>query len=58
MLVKALTSFTGHLLNMAVNEVREITDKEILSDLLAAGYVEEVKPKGGGKGESKRDSSK
>ena len=40
---KALVSFSG-LISMAKNEVREIKDKEIIKDLLEAGYIEEVKP--------------
>lgn len=28
---------------MAENEVREIKDKEIVKDLLKAGYIEEIK---------------
>jgi hypothetical protein len=60
MLVKAKNSFTCTTINMAVGEVREITDQEILSDLLNAGYVEEVKHttmEGGAKVESKRTNS-
>lgn len=45
MLVKANNSFTGQSINMTVGEVREITDKVILDDLLQAGHVEEVKQK-------------
>lgn len=59
MLVKAKTSFTGATINMAIGEVREITDKEVLSDLLEAEYVEEVKQtttKGGKENESKRSN--
>ena len=40
---KALVSFSG-IISMAKNEVREIKDKEIINDLLKAGYIEEVKP--------------
>lgn len=39
MLVKALTSFAGKV-SMYEGEVREITDKAIVDDLLRAGYVE------------------
>ena len=42
MLYKALTSFGGAI-SMAEDEVREITDKAIVEDLLKAGYIEEVK---------------
>lgn len=38
MLVKAIKSFSG-VVAMSVNEVRNITDNEILTDLLHAGYV-------------------
>lgn len=38
---KALVSFSG-LINMTKGEVREIKDKEIIKDLLKAGYIEEV----------------
>lgn len=40
--VKAKISFAG-VVTMGVGEVRDITDKEILKDLLQAGYVEEIK---------------
>ena len=40
---KALISFSG-LINMSKDEVKEIKDKEIIKDLLKAGYIEEVKP--------------
>ncbi len=39
---KALIGFSG-LINMKKNEVREIKDKELINDLLKAGYIEEVK---------------
>lgn len=39
---KALVSFSG-LISMAKGEVKEITDNEIVKDLLEAGYIEEVK---------------
>lgn len=39
---KALTSFTG-LLSMAQGEIKEITDKSVIKDLIRAGYIEEVK---------------
>ena len=41
--VRALVSFAG-VVTMGMGEVGEITDKEVLSGLLKAGYVEEVKP--------------
>lgn len=39
---KALKSFSG-LVSMHEGETREITDKDIISDLLQARYIEEVK---------------
>ena len=40
---RAKVGFSG-LISMKKNEVREIKDKEIVKDLLKAGYIEEVKP--------------
>lgn len=40
---RALVGFSG-LISMAKDEVKEIKDKEIIKDLLKAGYIEEVKP--------------
>ena len=42
MLYKALISFSGKV-NMAMDEVRDISDQSIAEDLLNAGYIEEVK---------------
>ena len=42
MQVKALKTFSG-LIAMKTGDVREITDKAIYTDLIKAGYVEEVK---------------
>lgn len=42
MLVKALKSFAGAV-SMGAGETRDIADKAILSDLIAAGYVEAEK---------------
>lgn len=39
---KALKSFSG-LASMYEGETREITDNDIISDLLQAKYIEEVK---------------
>lgn len=39
---KALISFSG-LISMSKGQVAEIKDKEIIKDLLKAGYIEEVK---------------
>lgn len=41
MKIKALVPFSG-VLTMAPGEVREYSDKEVLADLLRAGYIEEV----------------
>lgn len=38
----ALTSFSG-LISMSMGEVREISDKAIVRDLLKAGYIQELK---------------
>ena len=43
MKVKATKSFCGPLC-MAIGEIREITDKDYLADLLRAGYVVPVEP--------------
>lgn len=40
---RALISFTG-LISMAEGEVKDITDKAIVEDLLKANYIEEVTP--------------
>ena len=40
---KALKPFAGKV-SMRKGEVKEINDKEIVKDLLNAGYIEEVKP--------------
>lgn len=39
MLLKALTSFAGKI-SMYAGEVREVEDKQLIQDLLQAGYVE------------------
>lgn len=39
--VKALVSFAGTV-TMGIGEVGEITDKDVLSGLIEAGYVEEI----------------
>lgn len=44
MRIKANVSFGG-VLSMGRGEIREYNDKEVLSDLLRAGYVEEVADK-------------
>lgn len=40
---KALKSFTG-VITMGQGEVKEIKDKDIVKDLINAGYIVEVKP--------------
>lgn len=40
--VKAKISFAG-LVSMGAGEIREITDTEVLKDLISAGYVAECK---------------
>ena len=45
MKVRALVSFSG-LVSMSKGEVKEIRDKDIVADLLRAGYIEQIeKPK-------------
>lgn len=39
---KALKSFSG-LVNMTKGEIKDLKDKNIIKDLLNAGYIEEVK---------------
>lgn len=39
---KALVSFSG-LISMSKGQVKKIKDKEVIKDLLKAGYIEEVK---------------
>ena len=41
---KALVSFVGQI-SMAKGNITEISNKDIISDLLKAGYIEEVKIK-------------
>lgn len=40
--VKAKVSFAG-IITMGVGEVRDVSDDEIVKDLVSAGYVEKVK---------------
>lgn len=40
---KALKSFSGAI-SMAEGEVKDISNKLIIKDLVEAGYIEEVKP--------------
>ena len=41
MYYKAKVTFAGKI-SMMCNEVREINDKELINDLLNAGYIEQV----------------
>ena len=41
---KAKENFSGVDVSMCVGEVRELPDNNIVSDLLRAGFIEEVKP--------------
>jgi hypothetical protein len=52
--VKANVSFSG-IISMGLGEEREITDKDILKDLLEAGYVEEAAGKSKKKVKSSED---
>ncbi len=63
MKVRAKTSFSGPLINMAAGATAEIADEAILQDLLEAGYVEAVEaetvkeaPKNEGKRRNKKRS--
>lgn len=51
---KALISFSGKV-SMSKGQVREIEDKEVIKDLLNAGYIEEVKTKAETKPIKKKD---
>ena len=42
---KALVGFSG-IVSMAKDEVKELTDQNVVNDLLNAGYIEEVKKRG------------
>lgn len=42
---KALKSFSGTI-SMCEGETREIKNADVVADLMRAGYIEEVKPKG------------
>lgn len=55
MKIRALISFSGNI-SMCKGEERECSNKAILSDLLKAGYIEEVKKgdKNEGKSNKKR----
>ena len=53
MKVKALVGFVG-LVSMRKNEVKDIRDKKIVTDLIRAGYVEPIEEK---KEEQKEEKS-
>lgn len=57
MRVKASVGFSGKL-SMCPGEEREITDKEVLTDLLKCGYVVEVEEKKATRKGVKKDESK
>lgn len=57
MKIRALVSFTGAI-SMHKDEERDCNNKVILSDLLNAGYIEEVKKEKSDKNESKRNHCK
>lgn len=42
MLVKALQGFAGTV-SMYAGEIKDITDTDVVKDLMNAGYIEEVK---------------
>lgn len=48
---KALTTFSGAV-NMVAGEVRELTDKAVIDDLLHAGYIAQVEAKASTKGKA------
>ena len=57
MVIKALVSFAGAF-SMYKGQVGECRDKAMLSDLLNAGYIEEVEQEKSDKNESKRNKNK
>lgn len=48
---KALTTFSGAV-SMVAGEVRELTDKAVIDDLLHAGYIAQVEAKASTKGKA------
>lgn len=56
MKVEATVSFSGLTIAMAPGEIKDITDKALVDDLLRAGYVKKVS--GGKVNESKRTATK
>lgn len=53
MKVVATENFCGLAVSMCVGEVRDISDENIVKDLLSAGYVKEATP--ATKGEPKKE---
>lgn len=54
---KALTTFSGAV-NMVAGEVRELTDKAVIDDLLHAGYIAQVEAKASTKAVKKKTAKK
>lgn len=57
MAYKALKSFIG-LVNMNKGDVKEIDDQKVVKDLLALGFIEEVKGSQAGAGADKSKKTK
>lgn len=57
MAYKALKSFIG-LVNMNKGDVKEIDDRKVVEDLLALGFIEEVKSGNAGAGAEKPKKAK
>lgn len=57
MLYKAKLDFSG-VVTMSAGEVKDIPDVNIVSDLLRAGYIEQVEPAEKGKTAKKRTTKK
>ena len=57
MAYKALKNFIG-LVNMNKGDVKEIDDRKVVEDLLALGFIEEVKSGNAGSGADKPKKAK
>lgn len=57
MRIKALVSFSGAF-SMYKGEIKTLDNKEMLKDLMQAGYIEEVKTEKTSKKDVKSDESK
>lgn len=58
MMYKALRTFSG-IISMSKGQIREISDKTIINDLIKAGYIEAVQPaKKGDKTNGKNNSGR